>query len=219
MSFSEDFGSWAGVRILTVQSVNSGLDSFGNSPTKSANGTVRIIQPTRTAAMARTSDWVQEQSSQDHTSAPEAVPHHAQPVTPPHRSISCNDNDDDNNQHRAGPSTDQNCSKLIYSIPSLLKLRHVQAAVPVMLRVKPEAIAGKCHEITTSCGFPYLGHSLTNSLQRISSSTWEQLLRIGSPLARAASLKFRTYHAAASAPSTILVIAHPSDQESGPFLK
>ena len=35
-------------------------------------------------------------------------------------------------------------AKKVYDIPTLLKLKETQSAVPVMLRVKPEAIAGEC---------------------------------------------------------------------------
>ena len=35
-------------------------------------------------------------------------------------------------------------AKNVYDIPTLLRLKETQSAVPVMLRVKPEAIAGKC---------------------------------------------------------------------------
>lgn len=35
-------------------------------------------------------------------------------------------------------------AKKVYDIPTLLRLKETQSAVPVMLRVKPEAIAGEC---------------------------------------------------------------------------
>ena len=40
----------------------------------------------------------------------------------------------------------EDCSpaRKVYDIPTLLKLKETQSAVPVMLRVKPEAIAGEC---------------------------------------------------------------------------
>ena len=41
----------------------------------------------------------------------------------------------------------EDCSpaKKVYDIPTLLRLKETQSAVPVMLRVRPEAIAGECH--------------------------------------------------------------------------
>ena len=35
-------------------------------------------------------------------------------------------------------------AKKVYDIPTLLRLKETQSAVPVMLRVRPEAIAGEC---------------------------------------------------------------------------
>ena len=35
-------------------------------------------------------------------------------------------------------------AKKVYDIPTLLRLKEIQSAVPVMLRVRPEAIAGDC---------------------------------------------------------------------------
>ena len=93
--------------------------------------------------MARTSDWVQEQSTQDQTSTLETVAHRAQPVTPPPRSVSGKNQDGDVESHPFALSTGQSRSKHAYSISALLRMRHMQVAVPVMLRVKPEAIAGK----------------------------------------------------------------------------
>lgn len=38
----------------------------------------------------------------------------------------------------------------VYDIATLLRLRETQSAVPVMLRVKPEAIAGECYDVSAS---------------------------------------------------------------------
>lgn len=144
MSYSLDSsGSWAGVRILDVQSVNSGLGSLTKSPAK----IIDTGQPVPIAAMARTSDWVQEQSTQGQTSTPEVVAHCVQPVTPPRRTISCKNQDVGVEPHRATLFVGLSRSKLVYSIPTLLSMRHMQRAVPIMLRVKPEAIAGECLDL------------------------------------------------------------------------
>lgn len=95
--------------------------------------------------MARTTDWVEEQLSQDQPSTPEAVVPCAQPVTPPPRNLHRDDEDGDTKLHSAAPTMTKCQSKLVYSISTLLSMRHLQGAVPVMLRVKPEAIAGKPH--------------------------------------------------------------------------
>lgn len=93
--------------------------------------------------MARTIDWVEEQSSQDQPSTPEAVVPCAQPVTPPPRNLNCENDTSVTKLRSAAPTITKCHSKLVYSISTLLSMRHLQGAVPVMLRVKPEAIAGK----------------------------------------------------------------------------
>ncbi len=142
-SLLDSSDSWADVRVLAVKSVNSGLESFANSPVHSSVDTSHISQPVPIPTMARTSDWVQEQSTQDQTTIPEVVAHCTQPVTPPPRSMSCTNHDGDAVPHRAAPSVDLNRSKLVYTIPTLLGMRYMQGAVFIMLRVKPEAIAGE----------------------------------------------------------------------------
>ena len=48
-------------------------------------------------------------------------------------------------------SRQQGCQRAkVYDIATLLRLRETQSAVPVMLRVKPEAIAGECYDISAS---------------------------------------------------------------------
>lgn len=109
--------------------------------------------------MARTTDWVEEQSSQDQPSTPENVAPCAQPVTPPQRNLNCEDQNGDTKLQSAAPAITKCNSKLVYSIPALLSMRHLQGAVPVMLRVRPEAIAGKLHD-TGIGGFRITRHLL-----------------------------------------------------------
>lgn len=213
MSYSlNSSGSWAGVRILAVQSVNSGLESFAKSPARAID-TVSISQPAPIAAMARTSDWVQEQSTQGQTITPKVVAQCVQPVTPPRRSISCENQDGDVESHQAALSIGLSHSKLVYSIPTLLSMRHMQRAVPIMLRVKPEAIAGECHDLPTLWYSSYLRQKLTDPWQRTSFNPWEWLVRGGCPLALVASPTYPIFPAVASYPTT-LIIAHPSDPNS-----
>lgn len=91
-------------------------------------------------------DWVQEQSQHDQPSkdatglqrAPvEATPPGASQAKRSHARI------DDYASRQDGCQP----AKKVYDIATLLRLRETQSAVPVMLRVKPEAIAGKCHDI------------------------------------------------------------------------
>lgn len=91
-------------------------------------------------------DWVQDQSQHDQlsndatglqraplneTSAPTSQPKQAHARTR------------DTNDRQEGRQT----SKRLYDIATLLRLKETQSAVPVMLRVKPEAIAGECYEL------------------------------------------------------------------------
>lgn len=64
----------------------------------------------------------------------------SQPVTPPPRAIRESSNAS-TSQHHVGEAIGRRTKK-VYDIPTLLSLRHVQGQVPVMLHVKPEAIAG-----------------------------------------------------------------------------
>ena len=60
-------------------------------------------------------------------------------ATPPHLSqVYTQVVDDHRSIQEARRST-----KKVYDIPTLLRLKETQSAVPVMLRVKPEAIKGK----------------------------------------------------------------------------
>ncbi len=99
--------------------------------------------PTLTTAMARTSDWVQEQSAEDQTPRSDSETHDAQPVTPPPRNLDQEGRDNGMDRPPIDPPARPSLSTPKYDIATLLSLRHTQGAVPVMLRVKPEAIAGK----------------------------------------------------------------------------
>ena len=61
-------------------------------------------------------------------------------------------------------------AKKVYDIPTLLRLKETQSAVPVMLRVKPEAIAGECRSYTASQTFLIRANVF---FQKTFSSTWE----------------------------------------------
>lgn len=94
-------------------------------------------------AMVRTSAWVEQQATLDQGLSLEPGAASTPPVTPPPRSNNDRDQYPHTDRPRADPSTRQSLPKYRYDIATLLRLRHTQGAVPVMLRVKPEAIAGK----------------------------------------------------------------------------
>lgn len=111
---------------------------LGNDQPSSEN-----IPPVRSAVV----DWVQEQSQHDKPSKDATGLQHVHVDETPPRGGQA--------QH-ARAKTDNHASrqegcqpaKKVYDIATLLMLRETQSAVPVMLRVKPEAIAGKCYEIS-----------------------------------------------------------------------
>ena len=90
-------------------------------------------------------DWVQEQSQHDQPSNDatglqrahvDETPPRAGRTKPPRA------------QTHGRASRQEGCQRAkVYDIATLLRLRETQSAVPVMLRVKPEAIAGECYEI------------------------------------------------------------------------
>lgn len=97
-------------------------------------------------------DWVQEQSQHDQPSndatglqraCVDGTPPVASQAKQPHARM----NDHASRQDSCPPATK------VYDIATLLRLRETQSAVPVMLRVKPEAIAGECHDIPASQAF------------------------------------------------------------------
>ncbi|KAL6719544.1 hypothetical protein ACLMJK_003785 [Lecanora helva] len=91
--------------------------------------------------MARTSEWVQQQMEQDRSVTPEPEAHHDAPVTPPQRNSSQDSPNDRPDQSSHDQSMRERRAKRIYDIATLLGMRYKQSAIPVMLRVKPEAIA------------------------------------------------------------------------------
>ena len=72
------------------------------------------------------------------------MPQRDQNVTPPSRPIPSDDAQFDYGR-RANRTATRKPAKRVYSIETLLKLRETQSAVPVILHVKPESIAGECH--------------------------------------------------------------------------
>ena len=141
-------GSWTGFSSPTlVQSIDDDLTGFAWSPATSSIDIVYIQpSPPLTPMMARTSDWVQQQSVKEQAEKTESVAQQAQcaePVTPPSRSITHEGLEASVDSPRPDVTIRQNLRKPKYDIESLLRMRYTQGAVPVMLRVKPEAIAGK----------------------------------------------------------------------------
>ena len=105
----------------------------------------------RDEAMARTSQWVEDHSAQDQAPisepepepAPESQNTPAQPTTPPPRDImeeAGNTNDVSLPPGRVSPEA---LPKAKYDIAALLELRYTHRAVPILLHVNSEAIAGK----------------------------------------------------------------------------
>lgn len=114
-------------------------------------------------------DWVEEQSLHDQTSDGATELQRARVENVPPLA---------GKQKQARARTSEYASrqeghqqvKKVYDIPTLLKLRETQSAIPVMLRVKPEAIAGK--SICDVASQTLL--SWTDIVfQRTSSSIWE----------------------------------------------
>ena len=107
------------------------LPSGNNQPTSETN------HPQRPAVV----DWVEEQSLTNPSSDEamgvqhariDGVSPHSGPAKQSHASTN------ELASHQKGRRQAK-----VYDIPTLLKLRETQSAVPVMLRIKPEAIAGE----------------------------------------------------------------------------
>ena len=160
-------GSWMKVHSPQgFRSVDSGLDTHAYSLTNATSQALRahlhdMANTTGNLASSRdlrasaeknppnksaVVDWVQQQSKHDlpHNPPTTAMPQHDQNVTLPPRPIPFDDVQFDYGR-RANRTATRKPAKRVYSIETLLKLRETQSVVPVMLRVKPEAIAGKCH--------------------------------------------------------------------------
>ena len=94
-------------------------------------------------------DWVQDQSQHEQPSKDSTgLQREGVDGTPPHagQGEQAPTNTDDHTSLQEGCHP----AKMVYDIATLLKLKETQSAVPVMLRVKPEAIAGKCYDIPAS---------------------------------------------------------------------
>ena len=118
-------------------STNMALPS-GNDGPSSEN-----VPPIRSAVV----DWVQEQSQHDEPSKDATGLQRVHvDETPPRagQAQHAHAKRDNHASHQEGCQP----AKKVYDIATLLRLRETQSAVPVMLRVKPEAIAGECNEIS-----------------------------------------------------------------------
>lgn len=103
------------------------------------------LPPFRSAVV----NWVQEQSQHDQPSngaigLQRSRGDGSPPLTSQAKQPHANTDDRDSRREARQPA------KKVYDIATLLRLREIQSAVPVMLRVKPEAIAGECYDIPAS---------------------------------------------------------------------
>lgn len=160
-------GSWMDIRSpVGFQTIDAGLETPAYSLTNATSQLLRaqlhnVLDTTENMSSSRdlqvssennppvTSsvvDWVQRQSKQDvlqhHPAA--AMPQRDQNVTPPPRPVPSDEARFSQARHSTCTAARQTVGR-VYSIETLLRLRETQSAVPVMLRVKPEAIARKCY--------------------------------------------------------------------------
>ena len=113
------------------------------SPTSSSVTDLPLAPHPHFAVMAQTSAWLPEQQSQQaHENENLTNEQLAEPRTPL-QSPNHEERDDLISSFQADPPKRQSQSRQTYEIESLLEMRYTRGAVPVMLRVKPEAIAGK----------------------------------------------------------------------------
>ena len=153
-------GSWISIQSPGYSSsVNSGPDSYASSwvtetfeaPQSHAMSTVTAVMTASNNAQSSleniapnasgTENWTHGQAKQN--LALDAVnTRRAQNQTPPPRPIPSNDTYT-RQRCRSAYNIRQQPEKLVYTIETLLTLRETQRNVPVMLRVKPEAIAGE----------------------------------------------------------------------------
>ena len=159
-------GSWIKIHSPEhLSSVDSGLDSYASSwvtetlepSRKHATSTVNAVMSTSMNAQASleniapigsgTENWVHGQAKQN-LSRDAASTRRAQNLTPPPRPIPPNDTYT-KQRCRSICNTNRQPEKLVYSAETLLTLRETQRNIPVMLRVKPEAIAGEIHEYSS----------------------------------------------------------------------
>ena len=115
-------------------------DATSNMPLSSSNdqSSSESLPPPRPAVV----DWVEEQSLHDQTSNGATGLQRARVGSvPPHAGQAkqaCSITNEPSSRQEG-----RQHSRKVYDIPTLLKLKETQSAVPVMLRVKPEAIAGE----------------------------------------------------------------------------
>ncbi|MCJ1454939.1 hypothetical protein MMC28_005292 [Mycoblastus sanguinarius] len=88
------------------------------------------------------SDWVHQQSLQDQLFGHTIASQSACIKTPPPRNMHPEDTKT-NISNLVDPPGSFKPTRKVYGIATLLRMRETTSAVPVMLRVKPEAIAGK----------------------------------------------------------------------------
>ena len=141
---SDDSGSGLdGFTLISANpesSENSYLDLNANHnmalPLSDNQPTSETHHPQRPAVV----DWVEEQSLTDQASNDAMGVQRgridtASPHSGPAKQIRASTNE-------LAPHHQGRQQAKVYDIPTLLKLRETQSAVPVMLRIKPEAIAG-----------------------------------------------------------------------------
>ena len=115
----------------------------GNDPPPSEN-----LPPIRSALV----DWVQDQSQHDQPSNDSIrLQRECPDGTTPHagQGEQALTNTVDHTSRQEGNQP----TRKVYDIATLLRLKETQSAVPVMLRVKPEAIAGMCYDSPASRAF------------------------------------------------------------------
>ena len=145
---------------LDLKATEDMASSLDNDPSSSDN-----LPPVRSSVV----DWVQDQFQHDQPSKDSTGLYQVcDNGTPPH--VDQGKQALTNTNERISPQESRQQVKKVYDIETLLRLKEAPSAVPVMLRVKPEAIAGKCYGIPASpipIGWPDI------FLQRTSSSIWE----------------------------------------------
>lgn len=104
------------------------MATASKSPSALAHASAEKIAPQTSAVI----NWVHQQSQHDQPPGAAKATRRVQMATPPQIKTKVVGSSSDHGRPR----------RLVYEAATLLKLRNTQCAVPVMLRVKPEAIAG-----------------------------------------------------------------------------
>lgn len=116
---------------------------LGNDPPRSEN-----LPPIRSAVV----DWVQDQSQHDQPLKDSTgLQQECLDGTRPHAGQG--EQALTNTVYHTSRQEGYQPARKVYDIATLLRLKETQSAVPVMLRVKPEAIAGECYDIPASRAF------------------------------------------------------------------